>query len=191
MAVVVYWLVNMEIIFILLMILVNSSNQKNLGWGKENSFPSGSVTKNPPANAGGTVDARFNPWVRNIPWRRKWRITLVFLPGEFHGLGSLVGYGPWDCKESEVNEQANPCCVNRKDLANADEAGASLYIFRMLTLNKLKLSWKDDKSILSITGGMWIIGFWCLQTFQDKDTFILVVQDLGNKIGCRHTIVWN
>ena len=141
MAVVVYWLVNMEIIFILLMILlVNSSNQKNLGWRKENSFPGGSVAKNPPANAGGTVGARFNPWVRNIPWRRKWRITLIFLPGEFHGLGSLVGYGPWDCKESEMNEQANPCYVNRKDLANADEAGASLYIFGMLTLNKLKLS---------------------------------------------------
>ena len=51
MAVVVYWLVNMEIIFILLMILlVNSSNQKNLGWGKENSFPGGSVAKNPPAS---------------------------------------------------------------------------------------------------------------------------------------------
>ena len=24
--------------------------------------------------------------------------TAVFLPGEFHGQGSLVGYGPWDCK---------------------------------------------------------------------------------------------
>ena len=106
MAVVVYWLVNMEIIFILLMILlVNSSNQKNLGWGKENSFPGGSVAKNPPANAGGTVGARFNPWVRNIPWRRKWRITLIFLPGEFHGLGSLVVYSPWGCKQLGTTER--------------------------------------------------------------------------------------
>ena len=27
----------------------------------------------------------FNPWVRKIPWRRKWQPTPVFLPGEFHG----------------------------------------------------------------------------------------------------------
>ena len=25
----------------------------------------------------------FDPWVRKIPWRRKWLPTLVFLPGEF------------------------------------------------------------------------------------------------------------
>ena len=28
--------------------------------------------------------SRFNPWVRKIPWRRKWQFTLVFLPGESH-----------------------------------------------------------------------------------------------------------
>ena len=25
---------------------------------------------------------RFDPWVENIPWRRVWLPTLVFLPGE-------------------------------------------------------------------------------------------------------------
>ena len=39
---------------------------------------------------------RFNPWVRKIPWRRKWQPTPVFLPGKFHGLRSLVGYSSWD-----------------------------------------------------------------------------------------------
>ena len=34
----------------------------------------------------------FNPWVRKIPWRRKWQPTLVFLPGKFHGQRSLAGY---------------------------------------------------------------------------------------------------
>ena len=28
----------------------------------------------------------FNPWVRKIPWRRKWQPTPVFLPGQSHGL---------------------------------------------------------------------------------------------------------
>ena len=27
----------------------------------------------------------FDPWVRKIPWRRKWLCTPVFLPGKFHG----------------------------------------------------------------------------------------------------------
>ena len=27
----------------------------------------------------------FDPWVREIPWRREWQPTPVSLPGEFHG----------------------------------------------------------------------------------------------------------
>ena len=33
----------------------------------------------------------FNPWVRKIPWSRKWQPTPVFLPGKSHGQ-RLVGY---------------------------------------------------------------------------------------------------
>ena len=32
-----------------------------------------------------TKRCRFSPWVGKIPWRRKWQLTLIFLPGEFHG----------------------------------------------------------------------------------------------------------
>ena len=35
----------------------------------------------------------FHPWVRKIPWRRKWQPTPVFLSEESHGRRSLVGYG--------------------------------------------------------------------------------------------------
>ena len=38
-------------------------------------------------------------------WRRKWQPSPVFLPGEFHGWRSLVGYGPWGCKESDMTER--------------------------------------------------------------------------------------
>ena len=31
--------------------------------------------------------------------------TPVFLPGEFHGQGSLVGYSPWSHKELDTTEQ--------------------------------------------------------------------------------------
>ena len=36
----------------------------------------------------------FDPWVRMTPWRRKCQPTPVFLPIEFHGQRSLVGYSP-------------------------------------------------------------------------------------------------
>ena len=42
--------------------------------------------------------SRLDPWVRRIPWRRKWHLTPVSLPGEFHGKKSLVGYSPWAAK---------------------------------------------------------------------------------------------
>ena len=41
----------------------------------------------------------------DIPWRRKWQSTPVFLPGEFCGLKSLVGYSPRSRKESDMTER--------------------------------------------------------------------------------------
>ena len=46
----------------------------------------------------------FNPWLGNIPWRKKWQPIPVFLPGEFHGQRSLVSYSPWGHKESDTTE---------------------------------------------------------------------------------------
>ena len=43
----------------------------------------------------------FDPWVRKIPWRRKWHDTPVFFPGKSHGRRSLSGYSPWGRKESD------------------------------------------------------------------------------------------
>ena len=44
----------------------------------------------------------FNPSVRKIPWRRKWKPTLVFLPGKSHGQRSLAGYSPQGHKELDM-----------------------------------------------------------------------------------------
>ena len=41
---------------------------------------------------------RFDPWVRKIPWRRKWQPPLVFLPLKCCGQRSLVNYSPWGRK---------------------------------------------------------------------------------------------
>ena len=45
------------------------------------------------------------PWVRKIPWRRKWQPTPVFLPGKSHGQDSLVVYSPWCHTELDTTER--------------------------------------------------------------------------------------
>ena len=47
----------------------------------------------------------FDPWVRKIPWRRKWQPTPLFLPGESHGRWNLAGYSPWGRKELDTTER--------------------------------------------------------------------------------------
>ena len=47
----------------------------------------------------------FNPWVRMIPWRRKWQPIPVFLPGKSHGQRNLVGYSPRGHEGSDKTER--------------------------------------------------------------------------------------
>ena len=47
---------------------------------------------------------RFNPWIRKIPWWRKWQPTPLFLLGKFYGQRSLAVYNPWGHKESNTTE---------------------------------------------------------------------------------------
>ena len=47
---------------------------------------------------------RLNPWVRKIPWNRKWQPTPVFLLGESCEQRSLEGYSPWGGKELNMTE---------------------------------------------------------------------------------------
>ena len=53
------------------------------------------VVTDPPADAGDIRDTRdTGPWVSELPWRRKWQPTPVFLPGESRGQRSLADYSP-------------------------------------------------------------------------------------------------
>ena len=56
----------------------------NLHWG----FPGGTIVKN---RLPMKESHRFNPWVRKIPWSRKWQPTSLFLPVKSFGHGNLVG----------------------------------------------------------------------------------------------------
>ena len=63
-------------------------------------FPDDAAGKESASNAG---DTGFNPWVRKIPWRRKWQPTSVFLAKKVHGQRKC--YSSKGCKELDTTEQ--------------------------------------------------------------------------------------
>ena len=75
-------------------------------------FPVGSDGKESTCNAGDTDSI-----LRSVrfPWRREWLCIPIFLPGEFHGQRSLVGYNPWAHKGSNTTEGLTltffPCVI--------------------------------------------------------------------------------
>ena len=69
---------------------------------------------------------RFNPWVRKIPWRRRWQPTVVFLPGKSHGQRSRAGYiqaiGSQKNRHDLVTkqQQQSPCVFLSTELPNVE-----------------------------------------------------------------------
>ena len=55
-----------------------------------------------------------DPRAREIPWRRAWQPTPVFLPGESLGQSSLVTYGPWGLKVSDTTEATGHIWMQKK-----------------------------------------------------------------------------
>ena len=49
--------------------------------------------------------------VVDIPWKRGWQPTSVFLPAESHGQRRLAGYSPQGHKESDIAEATQHTCV--------------------------------------------------------------------------------
>ena len=66
-------------------------------------FPGSSVVKIPLA-----MQETQMMWVpslgQNIPWRRAWQPTPVFLPEESPGQRNLAGYSPWGHQELDMTE---------------------------------------------------------------------------------------
>ena len=65
---------------------------------------SGARDKEPVGQRRRHKGGRFDPWFGKIPWRRKWQLIPVFLPGKSHGQRRLAGYSPRHCKESDMSE---------------------------------------------------------------------------------------
>ena len=78
---------------------------------------------------------RFDPWVRKIPWRRKWQTTPVFLPGKPHGQRSLVGYSLWGHKE----RLSMNACIFQKFSFCKRRAGNSVFTYFISSLFSLRI----------------------------------------------------
>ena len=73
------------------------------GDGRE-YFPGGTIGKGSTCQCRRLRKLGFDPWVRKIPWRRKWQPIPVLLPGESYGQRNLVGYSPQHHKELDTTE---------------------------------------------------------------------------------------
>ena len=89
-------------------------------------------------------ETRFDPWVRKIPWGRKWHPTPVLLPGKSHGQRSLVGYSPWDHKELDTTERLHVS-----------------FTWKKLYLSKLRPERAKSWLLKKFTIG-WMVGKWML-----------------------------
>ena len=67
-------------------------------------FPSGASSKEPSHQCRKHKIIGLDLWIGEVPWRRVWHPTPVFLPGESHGQRSPAGYSPWGRKESDTSE---------------------------------------------------------------------------------------
>ena len=84
----------------------------------------------------------FDPWVGNIPWRRKWQPPPVVLPGEPHGQRSLAGYSPWSHKEWDSTEWLTLSLweeSNTRSLSTCFDHGCWLRNWDFLIINNLFL----------------------------------------------------
>ena len=61
--------------------------------------------KKPPANADDIRDTDLILGFGKIPWRRKWQLTPVLLPGKSHGQRRLVGYSAQSLKDLVTTKQ--------------------------------------------------------------------------------------
>ena len=90
-------------------------------------LPSGASGKEPNCPCSRGKRHEFVPWSRKLPWRREWLPTPVFLPGEYHGQRSLMGYSSqvaksWTLlKQLSTNTQIQRCLDPFSSLLATDE----------------------------------------------------------------------
>ena len=91
----------------------------------------------------------LDPWVRKIPWRRKWQPNALFVPGKSHGQRSLVGYSPWDSKRVRhdlVTKQQRATSTSKILTLKNHPSDLNVYPFPSSVLHKLHPNHQPPKS---------------------------------------------
>ena len=87
-------------------------------------------------------------WVRKSAWNSKWQPTSVFFSEKFHGQRSLVGYGPWDCKEADT--LSNWACTHTHTHTHTHTANINIFLacIRDYITEKETLNIKKGKQLI-------------------------------------------
>ena len=93
----------------------------------------------------------LNPWVRKIPWRRKWQPTPVFLPGEI----------PWTEEPGGLQSMGlHRVGHDRNNLAHSTCASMDCVprdVLRALKLDFLLCTWASH--FISLSSGSWSVKY--------------------------------
>ena len=79
-------------------------------------------------------------------WRRQWQPTPVFLPGEFQGWGSLVGFRLWGHTESdmtEVTQQQQQQCGRQETWVPQEDP-----LEKEMAIHSSTLAWRIPRTAL-------------------------------------------
>ena len=125
------------------------------------------------------LPAMWETWVWSLGWvdplRRTWQPTTAFLPGESHGLRSLVGYSSWGHRESDITEYLSIA----QNLQGWKEVGFPLCVvfFFFFPLTDVFSMMKDMKwimiSMMFSCFGIWLSRKWYFLQ-EASELFLLV-----------------
>ena len=93
------------------------------------------------------IRCRFDPWVRKNPWRRKWHLTPVFLPGKLHGERNLVGDSKLGRKECDTTEHTHTYTM--LSIYNGNPSTVDVVM-----RGKVSSFWKVTLTVMQIIWGM-------------------------------------
>ena len=116
----------------------------------------------------------FDPWVGEIPWKRKWQPTPVFLLGDSHGQRSLGGYSPWGHKELDTAEVTQQQQQQYRDTNVVCYSRAGLCGDRGREAARESWCWPSPRSLFQLFLPFWWFGHTFIQLSIFTSCFILI-----------------
>ena len=124
---------------------------------------------------------KFDPWVRKIPWRRKWQPAPIFLPGKSDQQKHLVGNSPWSCKrighnvviKEEQNFSNTNANIPSSVLWAAVDSFQLVCAYRLLVL-PIGFRFTSEALFIFLVHLLWI-GCWGRSSIQTLQTHLLLL----------------